>query len=250
VHFTYIDTGSINPALHCALDEVLTRSLAKGQRGPTFRFWEWETPCVVFGSSQSVSNEINVEQAKEHGIQLVRRISGGGAMFMEPGTCVTWSMVVPTDMVKQYSFKESYKVLNQWYVDGLNAIGIQAGFAGINDIVSPNGKIAGSAQKRIGKGVLHHVTSAYSINQDSMFKVLRIGMPSVAERGLRSAKKPVDPMVNQTERSRSEVIAALKDEFAKYYELEDGELTPEELAQAQELVETKFSNPEWVFRLP
>ncbi|HQY99954.1 MAG TPA: lipoate--protein ligase family protein, partial [Propionicimonas sp.] len=52
--FTFLDPGPLDPAEHCALDEVLARELAAGRRGPSFRFWEWENPAVVIGSFQSL----------------------------------------------------------------------------------------------------------------------------------------------------------------------------------------------------
>jgi lipoate-protein ligase A len=78
-----------DPALHMAIDEVLTEEVAAGRRPPTLRVWEWASPAVVIGSFQSLRNEVDAEAAHRHGVTVVRRLSGGGAMFVEPGNTIT-----------------------------------------------------------------------------------------------------------------------------------------------------------------
>lgn len=71
-----IHEGPQAPALHMALDEVLTAEVAAGRRPPTLRVWEWADPAVIIGSFQSLRNEVDPEGAQRHGIDVVRRISG------------------------------------------------------------------------------------------------------------------------------------------------------------------------------
>ncbi|WP_369393003.1 biotin/lipoate A/B protein ligase family protein [Streptomyces sp. CG1] len=77
-----IHEGPQPPALHMALDEVLTAEVAAGRRLPTLVVWEWGAPAVIIGSFQPLRNEVDPEGAARHGIEVVRRISGGGAMFV------------------------------------------------------------------------------------------------------------------------------------------------------------------------
>ena len=88
--FDVIPPRVLDPAMHVALDEVIAREVASGERPPTLRFWDWDSPLVVIGSFQSFRNEVDPEGAERHGIDVVRRISGGGAMFMEPGNTITY----------------------------------------------------------------------------------------------------------------------------------------------------------------
>ncbi len=124
--FELIHPGPLPPALHAALDQVLTEELAAGRRGPTLRFWEWVEPAVIIGSFQSLRNEVDLDAAAGYGITVVRRISGGGAMFMEAGNCITFSMVVPVSLVDGMTFEESYAFLNQWVLGALADVGVQA----------------------------------------------------------------------------------------------------------------------------
>jgi len=248
---TYLDPGPLDPAMHAALDEVLGRELAAGRRGPTFRFWEWQNPAVVIGSFQSLRNEIDSEAAELYGVQIVRRISGGGAMFMEAGNCITFSLVVPESLVDGMSYEQSYAFLDEWVLAALAGVGVQASYAGLNDIASPAGKIAGAAQKRfVGGAVLHHVTMAYDIDADKMLQVLRIGREKLSDKGTRSANKRVDPVRSQTHLPRAEVMASFLATFRTLYRVVDGELTASELAEAKGLAETKFHSPEWTARVP
>jgi lipoate-protein ligase A len=249
--FEVLHPGPLTPAMHVALDQVLTEELGEGQRGPTLRFWEWTEPATVIGSFQSLRNEIDSDAAQRLGVTVVRRISGGGAMFMEGGNCVTFSLVVPESLVDGMSFEESYAFLNAWVVDALADVGVKAFTTGINDIASPMGKLAGSAQKRLASGaVLHHVTMAYDIDADKMMQVLRIGREKVSDKGIRSANKRVDPVRSQTHLPREEVVAMLKAHFVGRYRTRPGELSADELGRAAELVVTKFSDPSWTARVP
>ena len=85
--------------MHLALDQVLTEEVGAGRRGPTLRFWEWDRSTVVIGSFQSLRNEVDLDAAEREGFQVVRRISGGGAMFIEEGSGITYSLYAPGDLV-------------------------------------------------------------------------------------------------------------------------------------------------------
>lgn len=249
--FDVIGPVVLDPAMHVALDEVIAREVAAGERRPTLRFWDWDAPLVVLGSFQSVRNEVDEEAAARHGIGVVRRISGGGAMFMEPGNCITYSLVVPTSLVDGLSFERSYEFLDQWVMGALADVGIKARYVPLNDIASEQGKIGGAAQKRFAAGaVVHHVTMSYDIDADKMTEVLRIGREKISDKGITSSGKRVDPMRSQTGMARADIIAAFLAHFRARYDTNDGTYTDAELAAARELVDTKFANPEWTYRVP
>ncbi|WP_024793928.1 lipoate--protein ligase family protein [Tomitella biformata] len=249
--FDVIGPVVLDPAMHVALDEVIAREVATGQRPPTLRFWDWDSPLVVIGSFQSVRNEVDEEQAAAHGIGVVRRISGGGAMFMEPGNCVTYSLVVPGSLVEGLSFERSYAFLDEWVMGALAEVGINARYVPLNDIASDKGKIAGAAQKRFANGaVLHHVTMAYDIDAAKMTQVLRIGREKMSDKGTKSAAKRVDPLRSQTGMTRAAILTSFAEHFRAQYDTRDSDYTPGELAEARELVATKFSRAEWTHRVP
>jgi lipoate-protein ligase A len=247
----FVHTGPQAPQTHMALDEVLTREVAAGRRPPTLRVWEWASPAVVLGSFQSLTNEVDGEAAERLGVQVVRRVSGGGAMFVEPGNTITYSVYAPGSLVEGLSFTESYAFLDDWVLVALGDLGIKAWYQPINDIATDQGKIAGAAQKRLADGtVLHHVTMSYDIDAAKMVQVLRIGREKLSGKGLASAAKRVDPLRRQTGLAREAVIDSMVETFRRQYGLTDSALTPEELAAADELVAEKFSTRDWVARIP
>ena len=239
------------PHLQMALDDVLAQELAAGRRGPTLRVWEWERDAVVIGSFQSVRNEIDPEGAERHGITVTRRVSGGGAMFIQPGNTITYSLYVPTSLVEGLSFEQSYAFLDDWVLGALRSVGIEATYVPLNDIASPAGKIAGAAQKRYAAGaVLHHVTMAYDIDADAMLEVLRIGREKLSDKGTKSANKRVDPLRSQTGMARAEIIDAFLEHFRSRYATAPGSVTEAELDAAHAQVEARFGTEEWLRIVP
>ena len=239
------------PVVQMALDQVLSEEVGAGRRQPTLRIWEWNEPGVVIGSFQSVKNEVDLESAAKYGFQVVRRVSGGGAMFMEAGSVITYSIYAPTDLVQGLTFADSYAFLDEWVITALKSLGIDASYQPLNDITSPSGKIGGAAQKRLGTGaVLHHVTMSYDMDGDRMVEVLRIGREKMSDKGTKSANKRVDPLRSQTGLSRAAIIERMEQTFTRLYGATLDDVTPAELARAQQLVEEKFATEEWLYRVP
>jgi len=249
--FELIVDGPRPPHMHMALDEVYARALSEGRRGPTLRLWTWERPGVVLGSFQSYSNEVDQSAVDRYGVTVTRRVSGGGAMFVEPGNTITYSLVVPGSLVDGLSFEQSYEFLDTWVLVALRQLGIDVSYAPLNDIVSPAGKIAGAAQKRLADGtVLHHVTMSYDIDADKMLQVLRIGRTKLSDKGIASANKRVDPLRSQTNLPRQAVVDHFVESFRAQYRLTDSTVRPPEEAEALALVDSKFGTPDWIHRIP
>ncbi|WP_431790300.1 lipoate--protein ligase family protein [Microbacterium paraoxydans] len=242
---------AVSPRMNLALDEVLTSRVGEGRRRPTLRIWEWDESAVVIGSFQSYRNEVDPEGAAKHGFDVVRRISGGGAMLMAAGQIITYSLYVPASLVAGMTFADSYAFLDDWVLQALRSLGIDAVYQPLNDIASPTGKIGGAAQKRLANGgVLHHATLSYDIDGQMMTEVLRIGREKLSDKGTTSAAKRVDPLRSQTGLERAEIIERFKDAFRSLTSAEDGGITPDECADAQALVESKFSTDAWLHRVP
>ncbi|WP_423919889.1 lipoate--protein ligase family protein [Frigoribacterium sp. 2-23] len=246
-----IHDGPVSPNMHLALDQVLTEEVGAGRRGPTLRFWEWNSPAVVIGSFQSLRNEVDMENADKFGFEVVRRVSGGGAMFMDAQSIVTYSLYAPGDLVQGMSFADSYAYLDEWVITALKSLGIDAFYQPLNDITSAKGKIGGAAQKRLGNGaLLHHATMSYDMDGEKMVQVLRIGREKMSDKGTTSAAKRVDPLRSQTGLPRAEIIEKMKQTFTSLYGATPGTVSADELEKAEALVESKFATPEWLRRVP
>ncbi len=249
--FEIIPPTPLDTYQHVAMDEVLTRQVGAGTRKPTLRFWEWEAPSVVIGSFQSVRNEVDAAGVARYGVTVVRRISGGGAMFMEPGNAITYSLYVPQSLVDGLSFADSYPFLDAWVMASLQKLGISAHYVPLNDIATEQGKIGGAAQKRLSNGgLLHHVTMSYDIDADKMTQVLRIGREKLSDKGIGSAKKRVDPLRRQTGLAREAILETMMETFEELHSAERVPLSEADLAAADDLVTAKFHTDGWTNRVP
>lgn len=247
-----VHAPALSPHLHAALDEVLSLEVAAGRRPPTLRIWEWDSAAVVLGVFQSLRNEVDLEAAERHGATIVRRITGGGAMFIEAGNTITYSLYAPEELVSELSIADSYAFLDDWVLQALRGLGVDAFYKPLNDISSAQGKIGGAAQKRFraGNTVLHHVTMAYDMDAEKMTQVLRIGREKLSDKGTASAVKRVDPLRSQTGLARADIIEHMKNTFVQLYGGQTGSITPEEMAAAEALAASKFATEEWLRKLP
>lgn len=244
-------------AVNVALDQVLTEEVGAGRRPPLLRLWDWSERAVVIGSFQSLVNEVDAEAARDLDTVVVRRVSGGGAMFMESGNCITYSLCFPQSLVDGLSFADSYPFLDSWVMDALSRVGVQAEYKPLNDIVSAaegggfGRKIGGAAQKRLANGgMLHHVTMSYDIDAQRMLQVLRIGREKLSDKGQTSAAKRVDPLRSQTGMAREDIMGVFTTTFAERYGATVASVRPHELERAEELVAAKFGTRAWTARVP
>ena len=111
------------PLQHLALDEALLDEVAAGRRAPTLRIWEWSAPAIIIGIFQSVKNEVDMAAAQRFGVEVVRRISGGGAMFVEPGSAITYSIYAPEALVAGMSFQEAYASMDAFALEATHDCG-------------------------------------------------------------------------------------------------------------------------------
>jgi lipoate-protein ligase A len=204
----------------------------------------------LIGRFQSVRNEVQEDNAARLGVEIVRRISGGGAMFIEPEGAITYSLYAPAEIAAGMSFAESYAFFDSWVIAALRSLGIDAYYAPLNDITSAAGKIGGAAQARRGGAILHHTTMAYQMNIPAMMEVLRIGQEKLSDKGIRSADKRVAPLRQQTHLPRQTIIDHLVTEFADLTDLRTGTLTDQERTGAEIRVRERFATDAWRYILP
>lgn len=243
-----INEGEYTEAMHHAIDEVLTEKMNNGEIQPTLRFWHRKNPSVPFGRFQSLEDEIEVDYADEKGIEIVRRITGGGAMFAEPGNVITYSLYLPEKKVSE-NIEESYQELDKFAVESLKELGINASYQPLNDIEDEKGKLGGAAQLRKDKAVLHHTTMSYDLDTEEMLRVLRIGKEKVSDKAIKSAEKRVSRISDHTDHGRKKVIEKMIEEFSKGRNIEEDSLNDSEIQKARELAEEKFSSEEWLKKL-
>jgi lipoate---protein ligase len=233
-----------------ALDTALLYRVASGLRRPVFWLWDWSESAVVLGSYQSVKNEVDMEASIRTDTRIVRRMSGGGAMLVEPARSCTYSVIVPEAVVADMSYVQSFAFLDRWVVRALRSIGVPATYVPINDIASPDAKIGGAAQVRRAKTVLHHATLAFDMDNEHLFSVLRLGRRRLSTQGIPSAVKRVSPLSAFTTMTHAEMQDFLFDAFVAQHRTHQSDFAPEELIEADSRMTNIFFSYDWVYRVP
>lgn len=233
-------------AMNMALDEAVSESVRAG--GPaTIRFFSWNPDCVSIGYHQSMEEEVNLQECEKRGFGVVRRLTGGGAVFHDRTGEITYSVIAKEEMFPK-DIIASYKEICGWIVEGLGEIGVKAEFKPINDIIVNSRKISGNAQTRRG-GVLHqHGTILYGLDIKTMFSVLKVSKEKISDKLIASVEERVTSLDRVCSATRGEAYHALVKAFTKGKHFEFGDFTKDEINRAVELAQSKYSSREWNFQ--
>ncbi len=229
-----------------AMDEALLFSVAMGGP-PTLRLFVFGRPTVTVGYFQRVEEVVDVGLAQREGIDIVRRITGGGAVYHDPSGEITYSVVLPETRVPG-DVVESFKYLSSGVVEAARILGAPAEFAPLNDGVIAGKKFSGQAQTRRFGVVLQHGTFMYATDLDRLAEVLRVGGVKLSSRGpVRARVTTLSEFLGRTI-TKEEALEALIEGFKRGLsaEIHEGTYTEIELRLASEL-KWKYRSREWVF---
>lgn len=249
--FRLLETGAAGAFFNMGLDEAILGSVSAKLCLPTLRLYGWKPEAISIGYFQGARDEVDVGACKLQGVDLVRRITGGGAVFHADE--VTYSIVVPEGhALAPGSILESYGIICAGVVAGLKSLGLDAEFAPINDLVCGERKISGNAQTRRLGCLLQHGTILLKVDVDRMFSLLKVPKEKALGRMISDAKARVTSLEEKLGRTVGfdEVRQALASGFASALGLDLEPETPaaDELALAHKLATEKFSTEAWTFR--
>jgi lipoate-protein ligase A len=223
-------------------------SCYKENRIPTLRFYSWRPRAVSIGYFQDLADEVNLDIAAQKGIDVVRRMTGGGAVFHDKE--LTYSIVLPDDpSILPDDIVMSYEKVCAALVSGLDKLGISARFMPINDIMVNDRKISGNAQTRRDGAVLQHGTILLDVDVDEMFSLLRV--PDEKSRGkvIADVKQRVTSVSRESEGRilEKELIDAFVRSFEEAFNkvFQKGALTRNERETALKLQKGRFSSQAW-----
>ena len=228
--------------LNMAIDESVSERVGSGQSPPTIRFYGWKPAAISIGYFQSLEREVDLEKCRAAGVDIVRRRTGGGAVFHERE--ITYSIIGKEELFPR-DILSSYREICGCIIDALGLLGINAEFKPINDILVEGRKISGNAQTRRGGVLLQHGTLLYEVDVDRMFSLLRVSDEKIKDKMIASAKERVTSVRQQKNVDMDDVLAALEKGFTQGREYDAGTLTEEELADAKGLVESRYKKQGW-----
>ncbi|MDR2068665.1 MAG: lipoate--protein ligase family protein [Spirochaetaceae bacterium] len=253
--FRLLYTGFHDGFYNMGLDEAVLEGVSRDQSPPTLRFYGWSPPAVSVGYFQGLEEEVDLAACKTRGVDVVRRISGGGAVFHHAE--LTYSVIMAdTHPLAGKTIRESYEGLCAGIVEGLALLGVPARFAPINDIIAGDRKISGNAQTRRMGCVLQHGTVILDLDVDLMFELLRVPREKMKGRIIRDVKDRVTSLgALRPAVSLPEAAAALAEGFRRALDLDYGpsrafqaEPASAETARARVLAAEKFASREWLHK--
>ncbi len=239
-----IPLAANNAYTNMGIDEAVSEAVARGDSQPTIRFYKWLPSAVSIGRFQSLLDEVDLDNCRARGVDYVRRLTGGGAVYHDNKGEITYSVIAKEELVSR-DITKSYQLICGWIVKGLAELGIQAEFKPVNDIVVAGKKISGSAQTRRSGVVLQHGTVLYDLDLRTMFTVLKVGADKISDKLIKSAEERVTRVLNHANVSDEELYEALLKGFTAGKEWKQGALTEVELSRAAELAETRYASMEW-----
>lgn len=231
-----LETGYNPGALNMALDEALMESIAEV---PVLRLYAWRPVAVSIGYFQSIKDEVDLEKCNELGIDVVRRLTGGGAVLHESE--LTYSFIT-----RQYprNITESYVWICEAIIMAIKRLGFNATFVPLNDIIVDGKKVSGNAQTRKNGVLLQHGTILLSVDVDKMFSVLKVPSEKLKDKIIKDVKERVTGLAGTT---FDAIASSLKDSFAEKFgaTLLADSPSRKEISRAKELEEQKYRSEGW-----
>ena len=178
----YIRNDSTNPYYNLALEEYVLNSY----RDDDYLLLWQNDRAIVIGKHQNTVEEVNVNQAEELGIKVVRRNTGGGAVFHDLGN-LNFSLITDWNSDTLINYDSFLKPI----INALLRIGIKADRVGRNDLVVEGKKVSGNAQCIHNGRILHHGTLLVQSDLTMMSKVLKVGADKISSKGLKSVRSRV-----------------------------------------------------------
>ena len=234
----YLKNPSTNPYYNMAFDEYCLESLPIDE--PVFFLWQ-NRPAVIVGFNQEVNTEVNLDYLKENGIDLVRRVTGGGAVYHDLEN-LNYTIVGRSE-----DLERDYPEYASIMAKALQTLGVPATLSGRNDILVEGRKVSGFAKRVCKNRLMVHGTLMYNVDVDVLTNVLNPSTTKLQSKGIASVRSRVANLCEylpeipdiQTFSQRLEEI------LSNNYTDTEYQLTETDLANIQRLTDKKFATWEW-----
>lgn len=235
----YLETHSVDPFYNLAFEEYIQRNKRDGDY---LLLWQ-NANTIVVGRNQNTEQEINRAFVEQHHIQVVRRNTGGGAVYHDLGN-LNYSFITDLENAEERTASRFTAPI----VSALRHMGLDAEASGRNDILVSGRKVSGTAQCLINRRLLHHGTLLFDSNPSMIEGALRVDPEKFRSKGIQSVRSRVGNIRSflPQDMDLPSFWQCLKDELGGE-KLIYGTLSPDELAAIEKLRRTKFATWEWNF---
>jgi len=239
----FVHNDSNDAAFHFSVEEYFTR-YAKKEKAV---YMLWRTgKTVMLGSNQMLTSEVDLDYAKKENIRIVRRSSGGGAIYTDPGT-VLYTVIMPvSDDISAHRENTAAEIIK-----ALGQIGITAERKGRNDILLDNKKISGFAQYTSGNHVCTHGSLLYDTDLEALTNVLIPDENKLQPKGISSVRSRVTNIKPFTggAYSTDDFVALLKDNLINSTDCSVYNFNDNEMQIIKQIYSEKYANDDWNYRM-
>lgn len=235
------NNNNTDPTLNLAMEEYVLKTVPMDEDESYFLFYV-NRPSIIVGKNQNTIEEVHQAYIDEHGIDVVRRISGGGAVYHDFGN-LNFSFITKDDGQSFHNFKK----FTQPIVDALNKMGVDAEMTGRNDIQVGQAKISGNAMVKVKDRMFSHGTLMLNSELDEVQNALKVNPAKIQSKGVKSVRKRVANIVEFLEEPididtfKSIILKQLfGDEAVETYHLTD-----EDWQNIEQLANEKYRTWDW-----
>jgi lipoate-protein ligase A len=257
VMWRLIGFGVHDAFVNMAVDEAVFAARVEGLVPNTLRLYRWKPSAVSVGRFQKTEDEVQLENCRISGVDVVRRITGGGTVYHDSENEVTYSVVVSKRELGTEDITEVYSRIYAGLVEALRILGVRADFCEGDAKTCPNltvkgRKISGSAQSHRKGVALQHGTLLVDVDLERMFGLLRVPWAKTCMEIVNVARHRITSIRSEVGREVpiEEVSRALVEGFQKVLGADpvESELTKHEQELAEELCRSKYATEDWNLR--
>lgn len=234
----YIKNPNTDPYFNMAFDEYCLNSLTIDE--PVFYLWQ-NRPSVIIGFNQEVNTEVNLEYLRQNDISLVRRVTGGGAVYHDLGN-LNYTIVGRSE-----DLERDYPEYAGLMMKALQKLGVPATLSGRNDILVDGKKVSGFAKRVCKNRLMVHGTLMFDVNLEVLTQALCPPATKLQSKGIASVRSRVTNLCEHLPHI-ADIQAfsqKLEEILSCQYEDEEYKLSTENLSSIQQLADEKFSRWEW-----
>ena len=238
---------SVNSAYaNIATDHALLESVANGNSYMVLRLYSWKPSAVSVGRFQKMQKEINLERCRFLGVDVARRITGGGVAYHNAEGVISYSIIAKEGELPE-GIQRCYAYSTSAIRDALSSLGVRAEPSPINDLLVDGKVISENTQTRREGAVLLQGTIFYKVDIRKILSVIKVSNNEISEDMVKSAAERITDVQSNSHASINELREALFSSFTMGRAWQEKPLTDEEKGRSLELEETVYRNDEWNF---